>query len=65
MGIAEVSADAKPGNKLQSRTPEEYGEKYQDHLLEQYKLFVATSEQVSERRQNADNSTCSPSTLRS
>lgn len=46
---------AKPGSKLQSRTPEEYGEKYQDHLLEQYKLFVETSQQVSERRQNANN----------
>src|SRR5208283_1328873 len=44
-----------PGTKLQSRTPEEYGEKYQDHLLEQYKLFVETSQHVSERRQNANN----------
>jgi hypothetical protein len=41
--------------KLQSRTPEEYGEKYQDHLLEQYKLYVETSQQVSERRQNSNN----------
>jgi len=45
----------KPGNKLQSQTPEQYGEKYRDHLLEQYKLFVETSQQVSERRQNANN----------
>ena len=45
----------RPGSKLQSRTPEEYGDKYQDHLLEQYKLFVGTSQQVSERRQNANN----------
>lgn len=44
-----------PISKLQSRTPEEYGEKYQDHLLEQYKLYVETSQQVSERRQNANN----------
>jgi hypothetical protein len=44
-----------PGGKLQSRTPEQYGDKYQDHLLEQYKLFVVTSQQVSERRQNANN----------
>lgn len=44
-----------PTSKLQSRTPEEYGEKYQDHLLEQYKLYVATSQQVSERRQNSNN----------
>ena len=45
----------KPGGKLQSQTADQYGEKYQDHLLEQYKLFVATSQQVSERRQNANN----------
>src|SRR5437867_1396301 len=45
----------RPGSKLQSRTPEEYGDKYKDHLLEQYKLFVETSQQVSERRQNANN----------
>jgi hypothetical protein len=43
------------GSKLQSRTPEEYGEKYQDHLLEQYKLFVETSQRVSEKRQNSNN----------
>lgn len=50
-----MAAGAKPGSKLQSRTPEEYGEKYHDHLLEQYKLFVETSQQVSDRRQNANN----------
>lgn len=44
-----------PGSTLQSRTPEEYGEKYQDHLFEQYKLFVETSQHVSERRQQANN----------
>jgi hypothetical protein len=42
-------------SRLQSRTPEEYGDKYQDHLLEQYKLFVETSQHVSERRQQANN----------
>jgi hypothetical protein len=40
---------------LQSRTPEEYGERYQDHLLEQYKLFVETSQHTSDKRQNANN----------
>lgn len=45
----------KPASKLQSRTHEEYGGKYQDHLLEQYKLFVTTSQQVTERRQQANN----------
>ena len=33
----------------------EYGEKYQEHLLEQYKLFVELMDKVSERRQNANN----------
>ncbi|MFI5089859.1 MAG: hypothetical protein ACHP7P_07355 [Terriglobales bacterium] len=42
-------------SKLQNRTPEEYGEKYQDHLLEQYKLFVETSQHVSDKRQNSNN----------
>ena len=47
--------NSKHGSELQSRTPEEYGEKYQDHLLEQYKLFVETSQHVSDKRQNANN----------
>ena len=34
---------------------EQYGEKYQEHLLEQYKLFVETVEQVTDRRLNASN----------
>jgi hypothetical protein len=44
-----------PSSKLQSRTPEQYGDKYQDHLLEQYKLFVQTSQATSDKRQNANN----------
>ncbi len=50
-----MAGGAKPANTLQSRTPEEYGGKYQDHLLDQYKLFVTTSQQVTERRQQANN----------
>jgi hypothetical protein len=50
-----VPEGSKPGNKLQSRTPEQYGEKYHDHLLEQYKIYVQTSQQVSERRQQENN----------
>jgi len=34
---------------------EQYGDKYQEHLLEQYKLFVEMTDKVSERRQNANN----------
>jgi hypothetical protein len=44
-----------PTNKLQSRNSADYGDKYQDHLLEQYKLFVETSQHVSDKRQNANN----------
>jgi hypothetical protein len=42
-------------SSLQSQTPEEYGDKYQEHLLEQYKLYVETSQQVAEKRQNSNN----------
>ena len=42
-------------SKLQSQTPEQYGDKYKDHLLEQYVLYVQTSQQVSDKRQNSNN----------
>jgi len=35
--------------------PEEYGEKYNEHLFEQYKLYVESTEKISDRRQNANN----------
>lgn len=34
--------------------PEEYGEKYQDHLLAQYKLFVEMADRVSQRRDQSN-----------
>ncbi len=34
--------------------PDEYGEKYQDHLLEQYKLFVEMADRVSQRREQSN-----------
>lgn len=34
--------------------PEEYGEKYQDHLLEQYKIFVEMADRVSQRRDQSN-----------
>ena len=49
-----------------SEPHEEYGEKYQDHFLEQYKLFVETSQHVTEKRQTANNyllTLCSALTL--
>jgi hypothetical protein len=38
------------GGVLLSRTPEHYGPQFQDHLLEQYKLYVDSAHQISERR---------------
>jgi hypothetical protein len=48
-------SETQPKSNLQSQTAAQYGGKYQDHLLEQYKLYVETSQQVSERRQEANN----------
>ena len=35
-------------------TPEKYGEKYPDHLLEQYKLYVEMADRVSQRREQSN-----------
>ena len=35
-------------------TPENYGEKYSDHLLEQYKLYVELTERVNQRREQSN-----------
>src|SRR3989442_4466442 len=42
-------------DQLLSQTPQHYGEKYKDHLLEQYKLYVASSQHVSDRRLTSGN----------
>ncbi len=34
---------------------EQYGAKYRDHLLDQYKLFVESADRVSQRRMSANN----------
>lgn len=34
--------------------PEEYGEKYPDHFLEQYKLYVEMADRVSQRREQSN-----------
>ena len=36
-------------------SPTEYGEAYQAHLLEQYKLFVESADRISQRRQQANS----------
>jgi hypothetical protein len=35
-------------------TPEDYGEKYSDHLMEQYKLYVEMADRVSQRRDQSN-----------
>lgn len=35
-------------------TPGKYGEKYSDHLLEQYKLYVEMADRVSQRREQSN-----------
>src|SRR5829696_5851040 len=38
------------------KTPaSDYGAEYQNHLLEQYKLYVQMADKISERRQSANN----------
>ena len=34
--------------------PDDYGEKYDDHLLEQYKLYVEMADRVSQRRDQSN-----------
>jgi hypothetical protein len=35
--------------------PDKYGAEYQNHLLEQYKLYVQMADKISERRQSANS----------
>jgi len=40
---------------LFTKSPEQYGEKFSEHLLEQYKLYVQSAQQISDRRAMANN----------
>lgn len=40
---------------LQSKKKEEYGPQYDSHLFEQYKIYVQSAENISDRRQHANN----------
>ena len=40
---------------LFNKSPEQYGEKFSEHLLEQYKLYVQSAQQISDRRAMANN----------
>lgn len=42
-------------NDLFKVAPEEYGDAYQAHLLEQYKLFVESAYRISQQRQSANS----------
>lgn len=44
-----------PGPQLIRHTRESYGECFKAHLFEQYKLYVESSEKISERRVAANN----------
>ena len=41
--------------KLLRTSREDYGDKYQDHLLEMYKLYVQSADNISSRRQSANS----------
>jgi hypothetical protein len=43
------------GNELFSTEEKKYGDKYKEHLFEQYKLYVKGVEKTSDRRQHANN----------
>lgn len=40
---------------LFSKSEKDYGDKYKDHLFEQYKLYLESVERTSDRRQQANN----------
>ncbi|MBI5117932.1 hypothetical protein HZA56_15765 [Candidatus Poribacteria bacterium] len=45
----------KPPLKLIQHTKESYGERFTEDLFEQYKLYIASAEKISERRVSANN----------
>lgn len=42
-------------SKLFQKSEKEYGDYYKPHLLEQYRLYIESTEKISDRRQNANN----------
>jgi hypothetical protein len=50
-----VSAQNPIAAGLVTQTPQHYGPKFQDHLLEQYKLYVDSAQKISERRLHSGN----------
>ena len=41
--------------KLYSKAKEKYGDQYDSHFFEQYKIYIESAEKISDRRQNANN----------
>ena len=50
-----MSSHGAPFTGLISQTAATYGPKFQDHLLEQYKLYVDSAQRISERRLHSGN----------
>lgn len=42
-------------NDLLSKSENEYGHEYKNHLFEQYRLYIEGIEKISDRRQNTNN----------
>jgi hypothetical protein len=53
MGTSPASEPS--GERLISNPQESYGDRFHDHLLEQYKLYVDSAQKVSEKRISASN----------
>ena len=49
-----IAANCYGNSPLCFMTPKEYGEKYPDHLLEQYKLYVEMADRISQRRDQSN-----------
>lgn len=50
-----ATGSGSPNNPLIRNTKALYGERFEDHLLEQYKLYVDSAQKVSEKRISASN----------
>lgn len=50
-----MSDHGAPFTGLISQAPSSYGPKFQDHLLEQYRLYVESAQRISERRLHSGN----------
>lgn len=48
-------SEKNPLDDLFEMSSSEYGEKYKDHLLDQYKLYVQMADKISDRRSTANN----------